>query len=309
MSHWSSGLPICFPVMRDLGSYPLGVLMWNWDSPVSLSRYIGDPDLIDHCGLVWGGLRPEPSLGPCADNVIIPLDLTALLSQFHPCCRSSFWLHNHKSAAGGSPVEILQSHCIHTMSHWSSGLPICFPSWGTWVQSPGGYLCETRILLLVLSRYNPVFILFFFDGTSRTYLIFLTKNHIIFIILLWLVTHRSLSTHGLVCRVPKPKLTWDMVRQTQQKSTNPWANDHQSTSLTLRCRLWRQHSIFICHAGSLFNAIFLSVKLIVTCFFIIKVHIVEAYFSSLLSSCTQQHLLSTHSVLYSPSIYAAMYSE
>ncbi len=50
-------------------------------------------------------------------------------------------------------MEILQSHCIHTMSHWSSGLPICFPSWGTRVQSPGGYLCETRILLLTLSRY------------------------------------------------------------------------------------------------------------------------------------------------------------
>jgi hypothetical protein len=25
-------------------------------------------------------------------------------------------------------VESLQSPCIHTMSHWSSGLPVCFPS-------------------------------------------------------------------------------------------------------------------------------------------------------------------------------------
>jgi hypothetical protein len=50
-------------------------------------------------------------------------------------------------------VESLQSHYIHTMSHWSSGLPVCFPSWGTRVQSPGGYLCETGILLLALSRY------------------------------------------------------------------------------------------------------------------------------------------------------------
>ncbi len=50
-------------------------------------------------------------------------------------------------------VESLQSHCTHTMSHWSSGLPVCFPSWGTWVQSPVGYLCETRILLLVWSCY------------------------------------------------------------------------------------------------------------------------------------------------------------
>jgi hypothetical protein len=50
-------------------------------------------------------------------------------------------------------VEGLQSHCIHTMSNWSSGLPACFPSWGTRVQFPGGYLCETGILLLALSRY------------------------------------------------------------------------------------------------------------------------------------------------------------
>ncbi len=46
---------------------------------LALSRYIGDPDVINHfCGLVSGGLCPEPSLGPRADNVIIPLDLTQL---------------------------------------------------------------------------------------------------------------------------------------------------------------------------------------------------------------------------------------
>ncbi len=50
-------------------------------------------------------------------------------------------------------MEILLSHYIHTMSHWSSGLPICFPSWGTWVQIPRGDLYETGILLLALSRY------------------------------------------------------------------------------------------------------------------------------------------------------------
>ncbi len=42
---------------------------------------------------------------------------TALLSQFHARCRSSFWLHNqHSRLLGGSPVESLQSHCIHTHS-------------------------------------------------------------------------------------------------------------------------------------------------------------------------------------------------
>jgi hypothetical protein len=45
---------------------------------LALSRYIGDPDVIDHCGLVLGGLHPELSLGRSADNVIIPLDLTQL---------------------------------------------------------------------------------------------------------------------------------------------------------------------------------------------------------------------------------------
>ncbi len=41
----------------------------------------GDPDVIDHYSLILGGLRPKPSLGRRADNVIIPLDLTHL---FYP---------------------------------------------------------------------------------------------------------------------------------------------------------------------------------------------------------------------------------
>ncbi len=53
-----------------------------------------------------------------------------------------------------SLVESLQSHIILTMSHWSSGLPVCFPSQGTQVQIPWGDLCETGILLLALSRYT-----------------------------------------------------------------------------------------------------------------------------------------------------------
>ncbi len=39
-----------------------------------------------------------------------------------------------------SSVESLQSHFILTMSHWSSGLPVCFPSKGTQVQIPRGVL-------------------------------------------------------------------------------------------------------------------------------------------------------------------------
>jgi hypothetical protein len=72
----------------------------------------------------------RPSCWQCADNPT--WSLTARLSRFHACCRSSFRLHNrHSQLLGGSPVESLQSHYTHTMSHWSNGLPICFPSWGT----------------------------------------------------------------------------------------------------------------------------------------------------------------------------------
>ncbi len=43
---------------------------------------------------------------------------------------------------------------LTTFTPCLTGPPICFPSWGTRVQIPGGgYLCETRILLLALSRY------------------------------------------------------------------------------------------------------------------------------------------------------------
>jgi hypothetical protein len=46
-------------------------------------------------------------------------------------------------------VVSLQSHMILTMSHWSSGQPVCFLSQETQVQIP----CKTGILLLALSRY------------------------------------------------------------------------------------------------------------------------------------------------------------
>ncbi len=66
------------PIMRDRVQSPGGYLCETGILLLALSHYIGDPDVIDHCGLVWGGLRSEPSLGPCADNVIIPLDLKQL---------------------------------------------------------------------------------------------------------------------------------------------------------------------------------------------------------------------------------------
>ncbi len=116
----------------------------------------------------------RPSCRQC-DNPT--LSHTALLSRFHARCRSSFRFHNRHSRllGGGSPMESLQSHCIHTQFHWSSGPPVCFPSWGTRVQSPGGHLCETGILLLALSRYNFPFLYFFFPSYSFTFFPFFLR--------------------------------------------------------------------------------------------------------------------------------------
>ncbi len=140
---------------------PQGVLMWNWDSPVSVVSLHWWPRC--HWSL-WPRLRWASSQTvtrlSCRQCDNPAWSHTALLSRFHPRCRSSFRLHNqHSQLLGGSPVESLQSHCIHTQFHWSSGLLVCFLSWGTWVQSPGGYLCGTGILLLALSGYKPQYTL------------------------------------------------------------------------------------------------------------------------------------------------------
>ncbi len=73
--YWSTRL---LSAMRDPGWIPRGYISETGILLLALSCYIVDPDMIDHCGLIWGGLRPELSLGRRADNVIIPLDLTQL---------------------------------------------------------------------------------------------------------------------------------------------------------------------------------------------------------------------------------------
>ncbi len=154
--HWSSGPPVCFPSWGTRVESLGGELMWNRDSPVSVVSLHWWP----RCDrLLWPCLRrassrtvTRPSCQQC-DNPT--WSHTALLSRLHAHCRSSFRLHNRQSRLlRGSPVESLQSHCIHTQIHGSSGPPVCFPSWGTWVQSPGGTYVKTGILLLALSRYN-----------------------------------------------------------------------------------------------------------------------------------------------------------
>jgi hypothetical protein len=119
------------PRFKSPGGYlcETGILL------LAMSRYIGDPDVIDHHGLVWGGLRPKTITRPSCWQCDNPTwSHTVFLSRFLASCRSPFRLHNRRSRMlGGSPMESLQSHFILTMSRWSRGLPVCFPSQGTQV--------------------------------------------------------------------------------------------------------------------------------------------------------------------------------
>jgi hypothetical protein len=76
--HWPTHPPVCFPSWGTRVQSPEGYLSETGILLLALSRYIGDPDMIDHCGLVWGRFRPEPSLDCCTDNVIIPINLIQL---------------------------------------------------------------------------------------------------------------------------------------------------------------------------------------------------------------------------------------
>ncbi len=131
--------------------------MWNRDSLVSIVSLHWWPrhdwsSLQPHLRRASSQTVTRPSCWQCDNPTWSP---TAFLSWFHAHCRSPFRLHNWRSwLLGRSPVESLQSDLILTVSHWSSGLPVCFPSKGTQVQIPRGYLCETGILLLALSSYK-----------------------------------------------------------------------------------------------------------------------------------------------------------
>jgi hypothetical protein len=162
MSHWSSGLPVCFPSQGTQVQIPRGGGGYLCETRIlllALSRYIGDPDVIDQiCGLVWGGLHPEPSLGPRANNVIIPLDLTQLfcpgftLTAGSPsgfttdgvgCWGGALWRACNLTSFSPcltSPVDYLFA------SHHK----------GPRFKSQGRYLYETRILLLALSATIPL---------------------------------------------------------------------------------------------------------------------------------------------------------
>jgi hypothetical protein len=145
MSHWSSGLTLCSHHKRPGFKSPGGYLGETGILLLALSRYIGDPNVIDHhCSLVWGRLCPKLSLGPWAENVIIPLDLTQLFctdftlaagppSSFttdgvgcwggEPCGEPAISLHSHHVSLvqwtnlGSNPLE-------GTYCRWNWDFPV-----------------------------------------------------------------------------------------------------------------------------------------------------------------------------------------
>ncbi len=128
--HSSTG-PVVHPfASRHKGSIPRGVLTvcGTGNLLLALSHYIGDPDVIDHCGLVWGGLRPKLSLS-CPKLSYRQCDNptwshTTLLSRFHARCGSSLRLHNHIVGCWGGALS--RACNLTALIHSSTG-PVVHP--------------------------------------------------------------------------------------------------------------------------------------------------------------------------------------
>ncbi len=150
--HLSSGPPICFLSWGARVQSPGGVLMWNWDSLVSV------------VSLHWWS-QPDWSLWPCLrgalSQTITRLSCrqctnptwshTAFLSQFHTRCRSSFQLHyQHSWLPEGALWRALN---LTAFTHSSTGpvVPCLLPVMRDMGSIPRGYLREAGILLLALS--------------------------------------------------------------------------------------------------------------------------------------------------------------
>ncbi len=143
MSHWVQWTTCLLPVTRDPGSNPWGDLCKTRILLLALSRYIGGADVIDHfCGLILGGVCPEPSLGPRTDSVIIPLDLTQLFCLVSRRLQVPFPASQPtESAAGVEPCGEPHSHHA-SLVQWTTCLlgvtrdPGSEPLGGTYVK-PG----------------------------------------------------------------------------------------------------------------------------------------------------------------------------
>jgi hypothetical protein len=130
MSHWSSGLPICFLSQGTQLQIPWGVLMWNRDSPdivVSLHWWPWCDWSFLWPRLRWASSRTitRPSCRQC-DNPT--WSHTALLSRFHALCRSPFRLHNHGvgywGEPCGEPAISIHSHLVSLVQLTTHLLPV-----------------------------------------------------------------------------------------------------------------------------------------------------------------------------------------
>ncbi len=137
---------------------PWGYLCETGILLLAMSRYMVTPTWLIIRALSEAGFVPKPSLGPRADNVIIPLDLTQLSypgltlaaglpsgfttdgvgywegALWRACNLTSF------SPCLTGPVDYLFASCNKVPRF----------------KSLGGYLCETGILLLAMSRYRSL---------------------------------------------------------------------------------------------------------------------------------------------------------
>ncbi len=153
--HWSSVPPI-FSRHEGLWFNPRGVLKWNRESPVSVALLHWWPrrdwSLWPH--LRWALSRTVTRL-TCRQCDNPTWSHTALLSRIHAHCRSSFELLNrHSRLLGGSHMESLQSHCIHTQFHWSSGPPVCSHHEGPGFNPQGGTYVKPGFSCWCFSRYS-----------------------------------------------------------------------------------------------------------------------------------------------------------
>ncbi len=149
---WSTCL---LPATRDPGSIPRGVFMRNRDSPFSLVLLHWWPQ---RDWSLWPHLRRASSQTvtrlSCRQCNNPNWSHTALLSQFHARCRSSFRLHNrHSRLLGGmpcgEPAISLHSYTV-PLVQWSTRL---LPQEGPGFNHQGGTYLKLGILLLALPRY------------------------------------------------------------------------------------------------------------------------------------------------------------
>jgi hypothetical protein len=174
------------PVMRGSGSKSQGGT-WNLDSPVSIVslHWWPRPDS-DHwlcCPSLGASLCSVPTM--CKPAASSPFNgcFTGLRTSM---CKPTWstWSHSSsvtvspslqvllqasqltESAAGGGPVESLQSHFILAMSPWPVDYPFASRHEGPRFKAPGGYLCETGNLLWALSCYKTSFL--FILNTHKT---------------------------------------------------------------------------------------------------------------------------------------------